>query len=98
MECAFLGTWIVGAGVLVAIPLILIAPLVRCTLQIARAKHVRLARIESVFNNALLEIELQLSDGAYASTLHDQLDQLPQARTLMTSLYGSYRLQTAHRM
>lgn len=86
----FLGTWIVGASILLAIPLILITPLVRCTLQIARARQARLVRVEAVLNKALLEIEDWISDGGDPGALREKLEHLIHARTTITDLYGSY--------
>jgi hypothetical protein len=85
---AFVGAWIVGAGVIAAIPVILILPLVRCTLQIGRAKHARMSRMEAVLNQALVDIEDDVHGDIHAGELDRRLDRLMQAKTTMAGLYG----------
>lgn len=86
----FVGTWVIGTGILATIPLILITPLVRCTIQIGRAKHDRLARVEAILNKALQDIENDISDTYDPETLTGRVEHLLKAKKAMSHVYGPY--------
>jgi len=85
----FVVTWIVGAGVLLAIPLILITPLVRCTVQIGRARQARLHRIEAVLDRALLGIERRVAEDEDGVAIRDEMRRLSETRKAVSEVYGS---------
>jgi hypothetical protein len=86
----FIGTWVIGAGVLAMVPLILIAPLVACTIQIGRAKQIRLFRVEALLNKALRKIEEGISEDSDPRELKAEIDQLLQAKKAIVAVYGPY--------
>lgn len=85
----FVGTWIVGAAILTMIPLVLIVPLIRCTIQISRAKHARLAKVEALLHRGLVQIEEGLSETSDPRELKASLEQLLHTRDTMAAVYGS---------
>jgi hypothetical protein len=87
---SFAATWLVGASVMLMIPLILIEPLVRCTSQIRRAKEKRLRRIDNVLDIWLRSLESNVTKQSNPEELKARLEYLLQTRRTVTAVYGAY--------
>ncbi len=85
----FVASWFMGAGVVLAIPLILIAPLVRCTVQISRARRRRLAGLQKVMERRLLDIESRVTAAGYTGVLRQEMQNLLDTRKAIAEVYGS---------
>lgn len=82
-------TWLAGALGLLSIPLILISPLVRCTLQISRARNDRLNKFKKTLGIELENLEEKVLQADESTSFEDDLKRIKDCHSSAKELYPS---------
>ena len=82
-------TWIAGASGVFVIPVILIAPLIRCTRRISAARLERLCLVQGVFEQELTRIEADAVQAVDAGALGERVRRLRDTQVAAALLYPS---------
>jgi hypothetical protein len=82
-------TWLAGASGIIAIPIILITPLVRCTIGISKARLQRLDAVRRPLEEELEKIEHEAATEHHSTKLAERVQSLRETRAAAASLYPS---------